>query len=83
MTERMRLWGTGFMDWLDNRMIVRRVILVMTMWLVIDSYFWARAYAWASSRPGQDIALVVTAVTLPVTLLLKFVLDNYAERRSR
>ena len=71
------------MDWLDNRTIVRRLILAITMYLVVDSYLWAKQYAWLATRTGSDIALVVVAVTAPVTLLLKFVLDNYAEARDK
>jgi hypothetical protein len=74
--------ATGFMDWLDNRMIIRRIVLFLTMYLVLDSYIWAKNYAWLSTRNGSDIALVVVAVTAPVTLLLKFVLDNYTEVRK-
>lgn len=82
MSERIRLWGTGFMDWLDNRMIVRRVILLLTVWLVLDSYAWCKSFAEHTHRDGLQIAAIIAAVTGPVTVLLKFVLDNYTQAKK-
>lgn len=82
MTERVRLWATGFMDWLDNRMIVRRVLLLLTMYLVWDSYAWCKQFAVSTTRDGLQIAAIIAAVTGPVTVLLKFVLDNYTDARK-
>jgi len=82
MKERVKWAATGFMDWLDNRTIVRRVLLLVTMWLVIDSYAWCKSFAEHTSRDGLQIAAIIAAVTGPVTVLLKFVLDNYTEARK-
>ena len=63
-------------------MIVRRLLLVVTMYLVIDSYAWCKSFAEHTTRDGLQIAAIIAAVTGPVTVLLKFVLDNYTEGRK-
>lgn len=82
MSERFLLWSHGFWNWLDNRMIVRRLLLGVTMYLVIDSYAWCKSFAEHTARDGLQIAAIIAAVTGPVTVLLKFVLDNYTEGRK-
>lgn len=82
MSDRLLLWSHGFWNWLDNRMIVRRLLLVVTMYLVIDSYAWCKSFAEHTTRDGLQIAAIIAAVTGPVTVLLKFVLDNYTEGRK-
>ena len=82
MTERLELWGHGFWNWLDNRMIVRRLLLLATSYLVWDSYAWCKSFAELTTRDGLQVAAIIAAVTGPVTVLLKFVLDNYAEAKK-
>ena len=72
----------GFWEWLDNRTIVRRLLLLGTSWMVWDSYEWCKSFAESTERDGLQIAGIIAAVTGPVTLLLKFVLDNYSEARE-
>lgn len=82
MSERFLLWGSGFWTWLDSRMIVRRLLLVATAYLVWDSYAWCKYFAEHTTRDGLQIAAIIAAVTGPVTVLLKFVLDNYSEAKK-
>ncbi len=82
MTERLLYWGHGFWNWLDSRMIVRRILLIATAVLVWDSYAWCKHFAETTTRDGLQIAAIIAAVTGPVTVLLKFVLDNYSEAKK-
>lgn len=82
MSERFLLWGHGFWNWLDNRMIVRRLLLIGTVYLVWDSYAWCKSFAEHTERDGLQIAAIIAAVTGPVTILLKFVLDNYSNSKG-
>lgn len=82
VSEQLFFWGRGFWNWLDNRMIVRRLLLIGTMYLVWDSYAWCKSFAEHTTRDGLQIAAIIAAVTGPVTILLKFVVDNYTEGRK-
>ena len=82
MSEGVCKWWLHTWNFIDNRMVVRRLLLVGTAWLVADSYLWCKSFADQSQRDGLQIAAIIAAVTGPVTLLLKFVLDNYGEARK-
>lgn len=78
----MRELLTAFWDWVDNRNIVHRLILFLTVGLTAKASLWGADYAWHSTRTGADVAMIVAAVTAPITALMKFVFDTYSEKRK-
>ena len=65
----MTSWIARFWDWVDNRYIFRRLILVYTMWLTYVSYEWAAHFAMTTTKTGAEVGLIVAAVTAPITAL--------------
>ena len=78
----MNLISKRFWDWVDQRYIVRRLLLGVTTWLAIDSYFWAARFAETTSKTGAEVGLIVAAVTGPVSLLLAQVAKLYGDGRA-
>ena len=64
--------------WLENKIGVRRtIVLMVTLWMTYSAFAWAALYA--TSLPAVDggAALIIAAVTAPVTYLQKVVFDAY------
>lgn len=78
----MTLLSKRFWDWVDERYIVRRILLGVTTWLAIDSYFWAAHFAEATTKTGAEVGLIIAAVTGPVSLLLAQVAKLYGDGRA-
>lgn len=78
----MTLISKRFWDWVDERYIVRRMLLGVTTWLAVDSYFWAAKFAETTGKTGAEAGLIVAAVTTPVSLLLGLIAKIYADGRA-
>ena len=74
-----RLW-----DWVDNRAVVRRIVLGVTVWATIDvSVFVAWDFALHSPYDGLGTAAVIAAITAPLAALQGFAFASYTKGRSR
>ena len=73
-----RLW-----DFVDNRGVIRRVVLGIAVWLTWRASEWAMAYADQSNETGAEIALIVAAVTGPITVFCGYVFKAYIEGRQQ
>lgn len=64
----------------DRTRLTRRIVLCLTIWLTIDSFFWAKHFIQAlPTTSGAELGLIVSAVTLPVTALQAFAFKWYME----
>lgn len=72
-----RLW-----NWIDQRGIVRRVVLGVAIAMTWNVTVWAMHFVEHSNRPGLDLAAIIAAVTGPVTLFGGFVFKAYIESRA-
>ncbi len=73
----------AFFDFIDNRVVVRRAALGISVWLVWDGTRWAQKYAELhADKPGAEIALTITAVTGLTTLLMGYLFKVYTEDRA-
>jgi len=64
--------------WFENKLGVRRtIVLFVTLWMTYRAFGWAAEYA--SGLPSIDAgaALIIAAVTGPVSILQKYVFDAY------
>jgi hypothetical protein len=66
-----------FWDWVDNRMVIRRIMTIGTFLMTMWAIKWSMEYAFASTRPGTDIAMVIGAVMVPVNSLLGYMFSVY------
>lgn len=71
-----------FWDWVDQRGIVRRVVLGIAVWMTWRATVWATAFAAASDKPGLEVAAIIAAATAPLTLFTASVFKAYTESRS-
>lgn len=71
-----------FWTWIDERGIIRRVVLGTAIWMTWDVSQWAMHYVEQSTRPGIDLAAIIAAVTGPVTVFGGFVFKAYIESRA-
>jgi len=62
----------------ERRLAIRRsIVLFATLWMTYRAFGWAAEYA--SNLPSVDAgaALIIAAVTGPISILQKYVFDAY------
>jgi hypothetical protein len=74
---------TDFWDWVDERHIVRRTVLGVTVYMSYVSFTWAAAFAESTTKAGAEVGLIIGAVTGPVAALQAFILKVYSESRDK
>lgn len=77
---------TRFWDFVDNRGVIRRVVLGVSIWMLIVEANWARDYAFAALAAGKadaGIAAIMAALTAPATLLVGYVFKTYLDSRTQ
>jgi len=72
-----------FLDFVDQRRIVRRVFIFVVLWQFIDVYLFAKDLAGSNASSGVELAAVIGALTLPITALSGFLFKLYSGERSR
>ena len=77
---------TPFLNFIDNRYIVRRIVLFVTLWMTWRSFTWAAVFAEqylaAKIGGGLDVAAIIGAVTGPIAVLQGFVFKAYLENKD-
>lgn len=73
---------TEFWDFVDNRSVVRRSVLGVTVWMSWLSFEWATIFATETTKSGAEVGLIIAAVTGPVAALQAFILKVYSDARS-
>lgn len=72
---------TSLLNFIDNRVIVRRVVLFFTLYLTWECYRWASEFATYTTRTGLDVAAIVAAVTAPVSALQGWAFKVYSDTK--
>ncbi len=72
----------AFWDFVDNRGIIRRVILGVAIYMTWRVSVWSMGYAEQSAEDGVQIAAILVAVQAPVTLFAGMVFKAYIEGRA-
>jgi hypothetical protein len=73
---------TEFWDFIDNRSMVRRSVLFVTVYMSWLSFQWAMIFATETAKSGAEVGLIIAAVTGPVAALQGFILKVYSDARS-
>lgn len=78
----MKELNKTFWDWIDTRAIIRRTVLLATLWMTWHTYLWATSYAavFYKGDNGADLALVIGAVVAPIMALQGFVFKIYTDK---
>ena len=78
-------WLTRFWDWVDNRGVVRRIVLAATMWLTFWVSYRMTEFAFAALEKSQisgNIPIIIGAITAPIVALGGYVFRVYLDSRS-
>ena len=75
-------WVTKFWDFIDNRSMVRRFVLLLTVYMSWLSFIWAMEFAAVTPKTGVEVGLLIAAVTGPISVLQAFVLKVYSDGRN-
>ena len=71
-----------FWDWIDSRIVIRRVMTLgtfaMTMWVI----WWSMKFAMESPRSGSDVAMILGAIMVPLNSLMGFLFSSYNQGRA-
>lgn len=69
----------------EARLALRRsVVLFMTLWMTWRAFEWAAAFASATSlTSGTETALIIAAVTAPITYLQTAVFKAYISAKGQ
>lgn len=71
------------LDFIDARVVIRRAMILIVLWQVVDSYLWAKGYIETHpDKSGVDLGLVLAAVLTPVNLLMGFLYRAYNDARA-
>ena len=72
-----------FLEWADNKnfISVRSFVLYITVWMTWEAFYWAAIFATTTEKTGADVALIIAAVTAPISVLQGFVFKVYSESR--
>ena len=76
---------TAFWDWVDNRGVIRRLVLAAAMWMTFWVSFKMTEFAFRALEVNQvsgNIPLIIGAITAPVVSLGGYVFKAYLDSRS-
>lgn len=73
--------ATSFWDWIDNRVIVRRLMLLWCAVMTHELMRWSMDYALTSDLDGGEIAMVIAAVNVPLAAFQASVFKMYSDQR--
>lgn len=63
---------------LERKLAMRRsIVLFVTLWMTYRAFEWAAVYASGLAAVDAGAALIIAAVTAPITYLQKVVFDAY------
>lgn len=72
-----------FWNWIDQRGVVRRLVLIIAIHLTYVTTYWAMRFAETSTRTGIDFAALIGAVTAPATAFAAFAFKAYLDSREQ
>jgi len=73
---------TTIQDWIDNRAVIRRVVLFFTLYMTYYGVATAWKFASASPFDGVGTAAVIAAVLAPIAALQGAAFQNYTGSRK-
>ena len=85
MTEMLNNTFTKFWDFIDQRGVVRRLVLFISIYMLYVQSMWAHGYALTALTYGasdMSVAATVGAISAPSTLLVGYVFKHYVDSRG-
>lgn len=74
----------NFINWFNqkNFLSVHAFTLYVTLWMTWEAFHWAGVFALATDKVGAEVALIITAVTAPITYLQTKAFEIYSASRK-
>ena len=73
---------TAFWDWVDNRVVVRRILTLGTFVMTVWAIQWAMVFAYHMPRSGAEVAMIISAVMVPLATLQGYLFSAYSKGRE-
>lgn len=73
---------TRFWDWVDSRVVVRRGIIIFTLYMTLTETLHAWEFARVSTFDGVGTAAVIAAVLVPLGAVQAFAFHMYTKGRE-
>ena len=70
------------MDFIDQRAVIRRLLLLWLVWMTTTTLLWTLEFAWVSTRNGTEVAAIIAAVLAPYMALQAGALAWYFKART-
>jgi hypothetical protein len=86
MTEMLNNGFTKLWDFIDQRGVVRRLVLFVSIWMLYIQSMWAHGYALTALSYGasdMSVAATVGAISAPATMLVGYVFKHYVDSRTQ
>lgn len=71
-----------FWDWVDTRVVVRRILTLGTFAMTVWVIQWAMIFAYFTTRTGAEVAMIIGAVMVPLTALQGYLFSAYSKGRE-
>lgn len=71
-----------FWDWVDDRVVIRRGIVIFTLYMTLTETWHAWEFARVSTFDGVGTATVIAAVLVPLGAVQAFAFHIYSEARK-
>ena len=74
----------NFITWFNekNFVSVHSVTLYITLWMTWEAFHWAAVFAIETTKTGAEVALIIGAVTAPITYLQTKAFEIYSASRK-
>lgn len=69
-------------EWERKLAIRRSIVLFVTLWMTYRAFDWAATYASGLLAVDAGAAIIIAAVTAPITYLQKVIFDAYVSAKE-
>ena len=69
-------------EWERKLAIRRSIVLFVTLWMTYRAFDWAATYASGLTTVDAGAAIIIAAVTAPITYLQKVIFDAYVSAKE-
>lgn len=75
---------TKFIQWINDKnfLSVHSFTLYITLWMTWEAFHWAGLFAIETTKTGAEVALIIGAVTAPITYLQTKAFEIYSASRK-
>lgn len=84
MAALLNSWLVKFWDFVDNRGVIRRIVLGVAMWMTFWVSFKMTEFAFAAlaaDKLSGNIPLIIASITAPIVALGGYVFKAYLDSR--